>query len=269
MTEGSAVRRFRSLHEGKAVLRLANAWDAASARLVEEAGGRAVATSSAAVAWSLGYPDGERLPLQRLLVVAQDLMRTVSIPVSIDFERGYSDEPARVADTVRRLAELGVAGVNLEDAALDPDLLARKLDACRSQLSQAGLDLFLNARSDVFLRGAQPDAFGVAEVVRRARSYRDAGADGLFVPALYVPELISRIASAVQLPLNVWPSPEQPDIEQLANWGVRRVSLGPRLALEAWSLVRAQMLGFHASEDAALPLTFAQMNASLAQARPA
>ena len=267
MTAGAAARRFRSLHEGATVLRLANAWDAASARLVEETGGRAVATSSAGVAWALGYPDGERLPLQRLLGVVGDLLSAVSIPVSIDLERGYSDDPERVAETVQRLAELGVAGVNLEDAALEPSLFARKLEACRTRLGQAGLDLFLNARTDVFLRGAPRDGDGLAEVVRRARCYRDAGADGLFVPALYDRELVSEIASAVRLPLNVWPAPEQPDIDELATWGVRRVSVGPRLALEALSLVRANMLAFHGRATETTSLTFAQVNALLAQRR--
>ncbi|AGP34581.1 isocitrate lyase/PEP mutase family protein [Sorangium cellulosum] len=262
----ASAARFRAMHAPGQLLVLLNAWDAVSARMAEAAGGAAVATSSAAVAWAHGAADGERLPFDRLLASTRDILRAVRVPVSVDLERGYATSAEGVANAVCRLAEVGVAGVNLEDGAEPPEALAAKLLAARGALQRAGLDLFLNARTDVLLRGAPSSAAALDEVVRRARRYVDAGCDGVFVPGLAAAEGLSRVAAEVQAPLNVWASPALPPVEQLRAIGVRRVSVGPRLALTALSAARQdaeQLLAgrwapqpFH---DA--PLTYAELNA--------
>ncbi|WP_437656923.1 isocitrate lyase/PEP mutase family protein [Sorangium sp. So ce1182] len=261
----STAARFRALHAPGQVLVLLNAWDAVSARLAEAAGGAAVATSSAAVAWAHGVADGERLPLHRLLAATGDVLRAVRVPVSVDLERGYAASAEDVADVVCRLAEAGVAGVNLEDGAEPPEALASKLLAARGALERAGLDLFLNARTDVLLRRALSGAEALDEVVRRARRYVDAGCDGLFVPGLAAAEGLSRVVAEARVPLNVWASPALPSIEQLRALGVRRVSVGPRLALTALSAARRDaeqvIAGRWAPPSDGAPLTYAEVNA--------
>lgn len=261
----SSAARFRALHAPGQLLVLLNAWDAVSARMAEAAGGAAVATSSAAVAWAHGAADGERLPFDRLLTVTRDILRAVRIPVSVDLERGYAASAEGVAEAVCRLAEAGVAGVNIEDGAEPPDVLASKLLAARGALQRAGLDLFLNARTDVILRRALSGAAALDEVVRRARCYIDAGCDGFFVPGLSTAEGLARVAADVRAPVNVWASPALPSIEQLRALGVRRVSVGPRLALTALSAARHDaeqlMAGRWAPPSHGAPLTYAEVNA--------
>ncbi|AUX40461.1 hypothetical protein SOCE26_018620 [Sorangium cellulosum] len=260
-----SAARFRALHAPGQLLVLLNAWDAASARLAEAAGGAAVATSSAAVAWAHGAADGERLPFDRLLAATREILGAVRVPVSVDLERGYAASPAGVADAVCRLAEAGVAGVNLEDGAEPPEALAAKLLAARGALERAGLDLFLNARSDVILRRALSGAEALDEVVRRGRTYIDAGCDGFFVPGISAAEALARVVAEVPAPLNVWASPALPSIEQLRSLGVRRVSVGPRLALTALSAARQDaeqlLAGRWEPPSHGAPLTYAEVNA--------
>lgn len=233
-----AVARFRALHAPGQLLVLANAWDAVSARLVESVGGAAIATGSAAVAWAHGVPDGERLPFDRVLAASRDIVRAVRVPVSVDFERGYSAQPAEVAEAICRLAEVGVVGVNLEDGTEPPEVLAAKLSASREALRRQGRDMFLNARTDVVLRRMLQGAEALDEVVRRAKRYVEAGCDGLFVPGLSKAEDLARVVEAVPVPLNVWAAPTLPPPEQLRAIGVRRVSVGPRILLTALSAAK-------------------------------
>lgn len=256
--------RFRALHAPGQLLVLPNVWDAASARLVEAAGGVAVATSSAAVAWAHGVPDGEHLPFERVLAAARDIVRAVHVPVSVDLERGYAVSAPGVADAVCRLAEVGVVGVNLEDGTEPPEVLASKLLASREALRREGLDVFLNARTDVLLHRMLPGAQALDEVVRRARVYVDAGCDGVFVPGLSEAEAVARVAAEVQVPLNVWAAPGLPPIEQLRTLGVRRVSVGAQLALRALSAARRDaeevLAGRWGPPAGGATLTYAEVN---------
>jgi 2-methylisocitrate lyase-like PEP mutase family enzyme len=238
MTLEPATARFRALHGPNQLLVLPNAWDALSARLVETVGGAAIATSSAAVAWAHGAQDGEHLAFDRLLSAARDIVRAVRVPVSVDLERGYGASAEGVAEAICRLAEAGVAGVNIEDGTEPPEVLASKLVASREALRRQGLDVFLNARTDVLLRRLLPGDQALDEVVRRAKHYVDAGCDGVFVPGLSTVEGLTRVAQEVSAPLNVWAAPTLPPIEQLRALGVRRVSVGPRLALTALSAAK-------------------------------
>lgn len=222
----SSVQRFRALHAEGEILVLANAWDAASARLSVEAGAKAVATSSASLAWCHGYADGETLPADVLSRAVAEILRVVSVPVTVDSEAGYSAEPHAVADYAARLIELGVAGINLEDGASPPDLHARKIEAIRTRAARMGTDLFVNARIDVYLRELVAPDHRLKETLARAKRYADAGADGIFVPFVRDAEPIGELARGIALPLNILAVKDVPGVADLKRLGVRRVSTG-------------------------------------------
>jgi 2-methylisocitrate lyase-like PEP mutase family enzyme len=231
----SAFDRFSALHEGGELLRLANAWDAGSARLTESLGAKAVATTSAGMAWSAGYGDGNRMPPELVVAIARNIARVVDVPVSIDLEGGYSSDPAEVARLAVTLAQAGVAGVNLEDGSEPAELLARKIEATKAALAEAGTDLFVNARTDVYLAGlAEPDK-RVAEVLRRAGLYEAAGANGLFVPLVIDLAEMRQIAGGTRLPLNVMAWPGLPSLGELHQAGVRRLSAGAGISARIWA----------------------------------
>jgi 2-methylisocitrate lyase-like PEP mutase family enzyme len=256
MTQQELAALFRRLHARGAdpILVLPNAWDAASARLVEEAGARAVATTSAGIAWALGYADGQKVPRERMLDQVRLIAGQVRVPVTADVESGYgAGTPEDVAETVRGVIAAGAVGVNLEDApgrdgapVLDAEQNAERLAAAREAARAAGTELFINARTDTYLRkvGAT-DAERFDETVRRARRYLEAGADGIFVP-LAPNEVIGRLAEAIDAPLNVIAGPGSPTVPELRALGVARVSLGPGLARAVLAHVRraaAEVLG--------------------------
>jgi 2-methylisocitrate lyase-like PEP mutase family enzyme len=227
MTRNDMHTRFRALHDQDAPLLLPNTWDAASARLWQGCGASAVATSSAAVAWARGYADGGALPREELLSSLRGIARVVSIPLSADIEDGYGDDPEAVAALAADIVDAGAVGINIEDGAGTPDLLAAKIRAIRTRLGDT--PLFINARTDVYLAGlAQGDA-AVAMTIERLRLYRDAGADGGFVPGLSDAGDARRITDAVPLAVNLMAMPGLPPVAALADAGIRRISLGPAL----------------------------------------
>jgi 2-methylisocitrate lyase-like PEP mutase family enzyme len=226
---------FRSLHAPGRLLLLANAWDAGSARLIEARGAPAIATTSAGLAWSRGYPDGDRLPGRVLESALAEIARVVSVPLSVDVEGGYSSDPREVAETVRAVLAAGAAGINLEDGSGPPELLCRKIEAARSAAARAGADLFVNARCDVYLRGLVPPESAVAEALLRARRYCAAGGDGVFVPGVREAAEIREIAGGLgDVPLNVLWLPGLAPLPELRELGVRRLSAGSALAQRAY-----------------------------------
>ena len=224
---------FRNLHDGDLLL-LPNAWDPGSARLIESLGAKAIATTSAGLAWSRGYPDGDALPIEQLLATARDIARVIRVPLTIDIEGGYSSDPAVVAQVVDGIIDVGAAGINLEDGASPPELLCAKIEAARETAARANVDLFINARTDVYLRGLATGDAAIDEVVRRAERYRSAGCDGIFVPGLADGRAVETIAGAINpLPLNIMLMPNLPSIPVLRKQGVRRLSAGAALAQSA------------------------------------
>ena len=217
---------FASLHAGPKLLVLPNAWDAGSARIIENAGASAIATSSAAVAWAHGYPDGQFLPFDALLATVREITRVVSVPVTADIEAAYAHDAATAAVTVARVVEAGAVGINIEDGNDPPDLLARKIENLRSGAQKAGVQLWVNARVDTYLRRLVPAERAYDETVSRARLYREAGANSIFVPALVVAGVIEKLVKAVVLPLNLLAWPGLPDGATLQRLGVRRLSAG-------------------------------------------
>ncbi|HEV3426303.1 MAG TPA: isocitrate lyase/phosphoenolpyruvate mutase family protein [Paraburkholderia sp.] len=222
----SAANPFRQLHDNSTPLRLPNVWDAGSARLAQAQGAQAIATTSAGFAWALGYPDGRILPFDEVAAAVRRIVRVLDVPLSVDIENGYSDDPQEVARNVMQLVELGIAGINIEDGHDAPSLLAAKIQAIRSALANAGADLFINARSDVFLANLVDKPKQIDESIARGELYASAGADGLFLPALARPTDIAAIVGAIKLPLNVMAVPGLADATTLGQLGVRRLSAG-------------------------------------------
>jgi 2-methylisocitrate lyase-like PEP mutase family enzyme len=229
-----SAQRLRDLHRGSELLVLPNAWDPASAAVIQHAGAPAVATTSAGVAWSCGWPDGDQLPADEMIGAVRRILRVVDLPLTVDIEEGCSDDPAEVANLVATLVDAGVAGINIEDGSKSPDLLVAKLKAIRATLGSR--DLYINARTDVFLRGMATGDAAVDEVTGRAKRYIDAGTDGMFVPGVAAIDEIRRLAQAIApVPLNVMLVPGLPSREELFAAGARRLSAGIALSLEAYA----------------------------------
>ncbi len=258
---------FRRLHE-QGLLVLVNAWDAGSARLIESLGAKAIATTSAGVAWAHGYPDGDALPVRLLSATVGEIARVVHLPITVDVEGGYSEVPARVGETVAGVIDAGAVGINIEDGAGTSDLLCAKIERAKEAGVRRGVDLFVNARTDVYLRSLVSPARRLEETLARAGHYRAAGADGIFVPALVDRAEIAQIAAAVKLPLNVLTWPGLPAPAELEALGARRLSAGSSVATAVLGLARSLVRDFVAgSAPAALAegaMTYAEINALMA-----
>lgn len=224
---------FRSLHSSSEVLLLPNIWDVASALIVEAAGFSAVATSSAGIAFSLGYADGEKITKEQMFAAVARIARAVKVPVTADVESGYGSRPEDAAHTVRAVIEAGAVGMNLEDATGNPnpplaELTAQleKIRAVREVATTLKLPLVLNARTDLYLRQVGDPAKRYDEAVRRLQGFRDAGADCVFVPGLRDAFTIGRLVADLRCPVNILAVPGAPSVPELRKLGVARVSLG-------------------------------------------
>jgi len=230
-----AARRFHALHVRGEPLVLFNAWDAGSAAAIAGAGAQAIATGSWSVAAANGFKDGEQLPLALAMDNLRRIVAAVALPVTVDLESGYGDAPEAVAATVAAALAAGAVGCNLEDSfpadgtLRGTDAQVARLVAARGAADAAGVDFFINARTDVFFQkpAAEHDGAMVDEASRRARAYAEAGASGLFVPGLADEALIARLVEASPLPVNSMAMPGTPARTRLAGLGVARISHGP------------------------------------------
>lgn len=243
-TQQNAATQFFEMHQGPSMLVLPNAWDAGSALLIEKCGAKSIATTSAGVAWSHGYPDGDLLPLTLLTATISAISRVIRVPLTTDMEGGYSSDPAIVAQTAAAVIDSGAVGINIEDGADTPDLLARKIEAIKDVASRSSVNLFVNARTDVMLRQLVPQPQAVDEVVKRAKRYADAGADGIFVPYIVNAADIKRVAEEVRLPLNVLARPGLPAAAELQRLGVRRLSAGSGIVQHLYGRTQVLASGF-------------------------
>jgi 2-methylisocitrate lyase-like PEP mutase family enzyme len=224
---------FRQMHHGPAPLLLVNVWDAASARIIEAAGSPALATSSAGIAFALGYPDGEKIPRQEMLDAVARIARSVEIPVTADVEACYGSRPEDAEETASGVIAAGAIGMNFEDATGDATLpladVSRQVErirAIRDVAVKRDVPLVLNARTDVYLLQVGDPANRYDETLRRLRAYRDAGADCLFAPGLRDAPTIRRLVADLQFPVNILAGPGLPAVADLAALGVKRISLG-------------------------------------------
>jgi len=236
------ARAFRDLHAPGRILVLPNAWDAGTARFIESCGAPAIATTSAGLAWAHGYPDGNALPPRVLGAAVAEIARVVTVPLSVDFEAGYSSDPARVAESLAPVLDAGAVGINLEDGTESPELLCAKIGAIRNAAQKRGVDLFVNARTDVYLKRLVPPERALAEALARGKRYAAAGADGLFAPALADPAGIRTLAAEIPLPLNLLVVPGLPPVAELQSLGARRVSAGSAISQAAYDLVKRATL---------------------------
>lgn len=238
------ARRFRALHDRRHVLLLPNAWDAASARAFADLGFEAIATTSGGMAWSLGYADGERAPLDEVLDAVRRIVRVTPLPVSVDFEAGYGASPEAVAASVRAMIDAGAVGINLEDGIRhevlrDIDDAARRIAAAREAARDAAVPIVINARVDTWIVGGDAaDAERIDETLRRARAYLAAGADCIYPIALARPDVIARLCADIDAPVNIGARADLPDLTELGRIGVARVSTATRLATLALSAAR-------------------------------
>ena len=233
---------FRELHNGPGPLRLPNVWDAGSARIFEDLGAKAIATTSAGVAWALGYPDGNALPIGLLAGLTRNITRVIHIPLSVDVEEGYSEDPNTVAKNVLAIAEAGAVGINIEDGLGDPDVLVTKIKEIKEEMTKAGIDLFINARTDVYLQGLAAVEKSMDETVRRALLYKKAGADGIFIPGLTDPHVVHTIVKEVSMPVNLMAWPGLLPAAELGKIGVKRLSAGSGISQVLWQHA-AQLAG--------------------------
>jgi 2-methylisocitrate lyase-like PEP mutase family enzyme len=233
MDQKEKAARFAELHVKGAPVLLYNAWDAGSAKAIAEAGARAIATSSWSVAEAQGYHDGEELPLALAELILARVAASVDLPVTADFEGGYSEIDDVLAANIGRLLDSGVIGINFEDRVVkgsglyDVDRQARRIAAIRKAADAKGIAFFVNARTDVFFEGgAEPDEL-VTAALERAKAYEAAGASGLFIPGLTDEGGIARIVEGTLLPVNVMVMGGVPSNARLAELGVARISYGP------------------------------------------
>jgi 2-methylisocitrate lyase-like PEP mutase family enzyme len=244
MSRADRHAAFVKLHDRSALLRLPNAWDAASAKVVVHAGAKAVATTSSGVANALGYPDGNKLPRDMAVAAVSRIVNAVAVPVSADIEEGFGDTPEEVAETVSQVVDAGAVGINLEDGVKPPELLAAKIEAIRARLGAE--PLFINARIDVWLRGhADP----LNEALRRAELYLKAGASGIFVPAIAKPDDIRTVCKTVPAPINVLLWQSLPGPSELFDLGVARLSAGGRITAAALGATLKAATAFLAQDD--------------------
>jgi len=224
---------FKNLHQQEIPLILVNIWDAGSALVVQSNGALALATSSASLAWSNGYSDGGGLPLDILMNSVSSILRVSNVPVSIDIENGYSDSPEEVAKLVKSLVDNGVSGINIEDGDTPPELLINKIMAIRELCGEDSV--FINARTDVYLRRLASRENRIEESKNRLEKYVSSGANGVFVPGVTSLEDISVLCSSIPVPLNIMVPSDVSNFEEFVNAGVARISLGPATFIDSYS----------------------------------
>lgn len=235
----SRFETFNALHQVKELLILPNAWDAKSAIVLQEAGFKAIGTSSAAVAASLGYDDGESMPFEEYIIIIKRIVARVDLPVTVDMEMGYGKTKEAIYGNLKKLIDVGVVGINLEDSLVTngtrtpgkAETFAATISYLKEQLYADSKSLFINVRSDTYLLKT-PDAR--SESARRAKLYAAAGADSLFLPMITNEDDIADAVSASKLPLNVMCIPGLPDFDRLRSLGVRRASMGPFMQIKTY-----------------------------------
>lgn len=241
-TQIAKTQLFRQMHDRSQVLLLPNAWDAGSARVFAAADAAAIATTSAGVAWSLGYADGERAELAEVLAATARIARAVELPVTADIESGYAATAHAVAQSVGAFIACGIVGINIEDGRHALGVLrstedaAARIRAARNAADQAGVPIVINARTDTYMLGFGDSAASrFDETVRRGRAYLAAGADCLYPIGLADRDILESLVRTLNVPINVAARPGLPDMAELARIGIARVSLATRLTTIAYS----------------------------------
>jgi len=255
---------FHQLHHADQIFVLPNCWDALSAVVLKAAGAKAIATTSAGLAWAHGYADGEKLPVDRLIHAVREITRIIDLPVTVDLESGFTDDLGTFATTIEAVIDAGAVGINLEDGIKTPELLVSKISVVKEVASRKDIPFFLNARTDVILLSLVSESEAVKEVIRRGTLYRKAGGDGFFVPGLVQLDKIRTIVESVDLPLNVLATRGVATIPEIEKTGAKRLSVGARLTEAVFGrlnqLARELLRGHSLAGLFAESLTFAEIN---------
>ena len=233
-TQKEKAELFKSLHIKGSPLILFNIWDAGSARTIEQAGAKAIATGSWSVAAANGFDDGENVPLELVFANLQRIASSVALPVTLDFEGGYATKIPELKENISNLIAAGGIGLNFEDRIVGGGGLhsiedqSTRIEAIRDAAETAGIPLYINARTDVFLQTypAENDETQLQQALERAEAYAKAGASGLFAPGLRDPDLIKKLCEASSLPVNIMVLPDTPPTKTMAALGVARISYG-------------------------------------------
>jgi len=224
-------KEFKEFHNQEDLLLIGNVWDVQSASIFEEKGYKAVGTSSAAIATSLGLEDGEQMSFEQLNEIVKKITSKTSIPLTVDIEGGYSRNVNEIIENIVTLHKNGVAGINIEDSVVDGDrkILDAKefgkiISAIKTYLKENKIDLFLNIRTDFFIMGLSNP---LEETIKRVEIYEKYGADGIFVPCITSEKDIKQVVETTALPVNVMTMPNLPNFNKLQELGVKRISMGP------------------------------------------
>lgn len=225
------IQIFKELHQNDEPLLLGNVWNPQSAKVYEKLGYKALATSSSAVAHSLGYEDGENMNFDEYLYIVERILKSISIPLTVDLEGGYGKTVDAVVSNISKLAEIGAVGINIEDSFIvdgtrkiaDKEVFFEKLKSIVSKLKEKKIERFINVRTDTFLLGLENP---VEETLERIKLFEEAGVDGIFVPCITVENDIETIVNSTNIPINVMCMPELPEFKTLQDLGVKRISSG-------------------------------------------
>jgi 2-methylisocitrate lyase-like PEP mutase family enzyme len=267
---------LHQLHHNGKLLVLPNIWDPLGALMLERMGYPAAATASASIALSNGYPDGEKIPFKDLLFILQKIITSVKIPVTADIESGYADNNSALKKNIKKLLDIGIAGINFEDSRHDDDQLisveeqCEKISIIKKVAKENGASLFINARADVFIKMKHlSDEEKLSEAILRGKAYKEAGADGFYPIILKKERDIKILIKEVGLPVNILLLPGVPDFEILKKIGVSRVSLGPgflKIAINAMNNVAKKLLDYEGmNEVAGNPVTTAYLNSLISK----
>lgn len=244
------AQNFLNLHSGKSILLLPNAWDVLSARIYQQFGFKAIGTTSAGISATLGYPDGQIMSLEDNLVVSKRIIDSTSLPVSVDIEAGYSDSVEGVVNTADAALDIGAAGINLEDSTgveskpfFEIEEQVEKIKAIRSVADGRGIPLVINLRTDVYVLGEENHKEKFAKVVKRVNSYKEAGADCIFVPDInqFNEEIIVDLVKEIEAPLNIIAANNIPHVNRLEEIGVARLSFGPRQMRTMFAILKKML----------------------------
>ena len=263
------VRRFQEMHRGTGMFVLPNAWDAGSARIFEKQGFKAVGTSSAGIAYALGFPDGEDIKFDDLLTCVRQIVRRIGIPLSVDFERGYGEDRRRVQDNARELLRSGACGFNIEDGKADGtlddlDFMLDKIAALNELKKELDLDFVINARTCTYWLSIGDEETMLRTALERGRAFRAAGADCVFIPGSMGEETIGQLVRGIDGPVNIILNPKYHDFEGLKRLGVRLLSVGSGPSRSVCNHLIEVAADLYRGEVSAMlnhPFTYAKANA--------
>jgi 2-methylisocitrate lyase-like PEP mutase family enzyme len=248
-TQKDKAETFLKYHKDKEILVLLNSWDAGSSRLIEACGYKAIATTSMGIAASLGYPDCQVIQLHEMLGVIRGIVNGVHVPVTADIEAGYGNTLDEIVESVRKFIETGIVGINIEDSIdLNPVLIddiefCERIAAIRALSDSMGFHLVINARTDSYYTSSASPKVKLAESIKRGNKYREAGADCIFVQPVWDKETISTLVREIDAPINILANPSigyglPPDVRELQDLGVARLSLGSALMKATLALIK-------------------------------